>query len=95
MSGGGTLRASRGGMSTPTWCGVGETPAEAAARIARAVAGTTTHAEAARVLRTTVRTIQRWWPQLAAAGAVLPPRVAGGTPERSARRRDRQPAGEV
>ncbi len=80
---------------SPAWCGVGETPAEAAARIARAVAGTTTHAEAARVLGVSARTVIRWWPELAAAGAVLPERVAGGTPERSARRRDRQPAGEV
>lgn len=68
----------------PPWCGLGETPEAAAARILAIARQHTTHGETAAALGVNWRTMVRIWPEIVAhaAGAEVPPRPAGGSPER-------------
>ena len=78
-------------MTRPPWCSPLDDPRDATARLLARLAGTTTHAEAAERCGVSLRTMLRWWAvlgALVAAGELraedLPPRVAGGTSERTA-----------
>lgn len=73
----------------PPWCGLGETPEAAAARILAIARQHTTHGETADALGVSWRTVARWWAWMRehAPDVELPPRT-GGTPAQAARARD-------
>lgn len=84
-------------MTRPPWCGPLDDIDAATSVLLALIAGTTTHAEGAAACGVSLRTWMRWWARLRelVPAEHLPPRVAGGTPERARRGRERRTSKET